>query len=1455
MQNEKIYTKTKFKTPTFKLKQRGILETGNRASGHGFEQNKNKNSSCNKNTSQDNSEQINSISNFSETKFCPLYFPTKILGLIDSGAAKSLISEELFNTLPKHAIVSVCCPNTKLYGVTGHPLEIVKLAVIKFQIGRKIRCHTFHVIRQFSHKLILGIDFLTSHKVRANFDNNTIIIGNEVVFLTNSMGQFGNSASVVKTSQKAVIKPMTVTLVKLASRNGIKGNNIITPLLNSKLFWGENGLSTTCVMVKNEKQLFLPVYNETSRQFTLGRGQVVGLINEIDEESFFSNEHNTSQILATSTTAQNHTTSKNIFQNKTCPDKRNDDQEIQEKFKKLLEKYDHIFSKHETDLGTCNIMEASFDTGDALPIKSKNYRLPYSMWPFLEKHLQDLTEAGIIEPSQSPWSSPILFVPRKDNGPPRMCVDFRKLNKVLVKNSYPLPNIQDILATLHGSSVFSTIDAAKGFYQLKVKDSDRHKLAFTCQFGLYQFLKMPFGISTAPSIFQELMAKILAGSKHAKAFIDDVLIFSKTPDEHLIHLEDVFQRLSEAGIKLKMSKCKFFQSQIKFLGHVISSEGIAPDPEKISAIKNLKAPQTVKEVRSFIGMASYYRSFIENFSLLVKPISELTKKHSKFTWDDEKEKSFQILKDKLCSAPVLAHPNLNHPYKLYTDASDYAIGGILTQEIDGKERPIQYISRQLGGSELKWATIEKEAFAIIFSLNKLRQYLLGSKFTIYTDHKPLRSLFTSQVQNLRVQRWAVILSEFTCDIEYKTGKTNVQADLLSRIRESKDRTNTTPNKDDTQSKVTNEELTDGNLDHILSTYCDESIIFMAKEHSEYLRKSLAYLQKAQVACQNGDDHVNANKIKTIRDKIKETIKDYADDLKENYLIDLSQDPLFVNVIDNTDLDPPYFKRTIESSDEEDDLETVDSKLFEKISKMQDKDDYIKEVISELNENPNSKLADEFCILDGVLYHISTPVRHDNNYRMQVVIPDYLKNEILDICHNDEFAGGHLGQERSYDKLRRRFYWKNMYKDIILFVNKCSLCKARKMKKARIPMQDMPIPNYPMESLSIDTSGPYIEADCGAKYVVSIICDMSQWVECYATKDKTAETVAKILMEEFIPRHGCPRVLRSDNGSEYCNAIVSLLLEKFKITHIRTSAYKPSSNGRVERIHRFMNDFIAKYSHKDHRNWPKYLPAMMMAYRTSVHSSTLHTPFFLVYGRDPVLPFDLLLRPKLMYHGDNYLPLALGRLHKAYKEVQRNMCDSRESNKLRLGKKASLHNFEIGDAVFYLDRAPKSGECAKWSLKWRPFYRIIERTGPVNYRIKNQLTGNERLVHSEYLRPALPEQVWDVERDKPEHLDQGMRDAPERIQPFRRSKLIGDFNDKPSIDEFNRSMELSQMPPFQTRYNLRSSDKRKIDELDENMNKSENKRLRISDKRKIDELDVNDNDSGHKRLRVTTVLFK
>jgi hypothetical protein len=391
--------------------------------------------------------------------------------------------------------------------------------------------------------------------------------------------------------------------------------------------------------------------------------------------------------------------------------------------------------------------------------------------------LKELLDLGLIRPSVSPWGAPVIFIRKKD-GSWRLCIDYRQLNKATIKNQYPLPRIDDLFDQMKGATVFSKIDLRSGYHQLRIKEDDVPNTTFKTRFGHYEFTVLPFGLTNAPGVFMSLMNGVFREylDKFVQVFIDDILIYSRTTEEHDEHLHLVLQCLREHKLYGKLSKCSFYQSRIHYLGHVISGEGIAVDPAKVEAIMEWPAPTIVTEVHSFMGLAGYYRRFVEGFSKIAGPITELQKKNKKFVWTEKCAGAFRRLKELLTTAPILKVPDMDVDFLVCTDASKEGLGGVLMQ--DG--RVIAYISRKLRRHEENYATHDLELLAIVYALKVLRHYLVGRKFELRTDHCGLQHIFTQSDLNARQRRWSELLSEYDFEITYIKGTVNRVADALSR---------------------------------------------------------------------------------------------------------------------------------------------------------------------------------------------------------------------------------------------------------------------------------------------------------------------------------------------------------------------------------------------------------------------------------------------------------------------------------------------------------------------------------------------------------------------------------------------------------------------------------------------------------------------------------------------------
>jgi 8-oxo-dGTP pyrophosphatase MutT (NUDIX family)/predicted aspartyl protease len=456
----------------------------------------------------------------------------------------------------------------------------------------------------------------------------------------------------------------------------------------------------------------------------------------------------------------------------------------------LLNENKDLFARTLQELQQTHEGEHVIITEQVPPIKKRAYRTAPRENEFIKAEIDDMLKQGLIQPSTSPWSFPVVIV-KKKNGKLRFCVNYKPLNDITKKDNYPLPRIDELLDSLQDAQWFTTLDLASGYWQIKVREEDQEKTAFITKFGTYEFKVMPFGLCNAPATFQRTMDKVLAGIKEqfVLVYLDDVIIYSKTFKEHIQHLTEVLTRIRKANLRLKAEKCYFAATELQFLGHVVGKEGVKPDPEKVDKMVNYPEPKNIRELRGVLGLFSYYRRFIKDFAQLADPLYKLLKKDTVYEWTDLQQQAFENLREKLTQAPVVQYPDFNRPFLLYTDASQIGIGAVLAQKDNDKhEYVIAYASRTLNPAERNYGITELECLAIVWAVKYFRHYLYGSKFTIITDHTALKWLLnsTSENGNRRLERWKIMLSEYDFEIIYRKGKNHANADALSRLNPTSD---------------------------------------------------------------------------------------------------------------------------------------------------------------------------------------------------------------------------------------------------------------------------------------------------------------------------------------------------------------------------------------------------------------------------------------------------------------------------------------------------------------------------------------------------------------------------------------------------------------------------------------------------------------------------------------------
>ena len=941
----------------------------------------------------------------------------------------------------------------------------------------------------------------------------------------------------------------------------------------------------------------------------------------------------------------------------------------------LLTEFQDIFVKHDGDLGRTNLVEHHIDTGRQRPIRQRPRKHPLGQREEIKEQVSKMLDKGIIEPTDSPWASNVVLVRKKD-GSQRFCVDYRQLNAVTIKDAYPLPRIDETLDALSGAKWFSTLDLASGYWQVGLDKDAKAKSAFLADGGLYAWNVMPFGLCNAPATFERLMDKVLAGLQWEilLVYLDDLIIFGKSIPEEITRLRQVFQRLRQANLKLKASKCHLFRTQVSYLGHEVSSEGVSTQQDKIEAIRTWPTPTNVSEVRSFLGLASYYRRFVEGFARIAKPLHQLTEKgHAgQFGWSSVCQAAFDELKQRLMCAPILAYPNPEGEFILDTDASKDGIGGVLSQVQNGHERVIAYGSKVLSKAERNYCVTRRELLAVVTYLKHFRQYLYGRHVTVRTDHGALRWLTNFKQPEGQLARWLEVISEYDIEIVHRAGRSHANADALSRkpCRQC--------------GKADTEEWSGQDLEKLNG----EQDVLGSPDTSV---KSEDVIGRNHIELENCDGRVNM---------LQFTDSSFMDKLKTNQRNDQNL-RVIVDAVENG----------------------------QKPSR---------EELSALPSSVKVLLGhwDQLEVRDGILYR-KWESNDGKRTNWRIVLPREMRNEILGELHSAPTAG-HLGMNKTLSKVRHRFYWVGMRTDIRSFIRQCPTCNRNKPggRKRRAPLQQR-MCGGPMERIALDIMGPLPTTDNGNKYVLVIADYFTKFVEAYAIPNEKAETVSQKLVDEFICRYGIPEEIHTDQGRNFESKIFQNVCQLLGIRKTRTTAYNPKSDGMVERFNRTLVSILVTMlePEKHQKDWDKYLPMVTSAYRSTVHETTKETPNMMMFGREVTLPIDVMYKEPKDDEDKDYTQELRERLDRTYERVREQGQTELRRQKRNYDKRSHGKLYEVGNFVWLRNNTRKKGLNPKLFSKWTGPYKIISRLSDVTYRIQLSPRTKPSVVHFDRLKPC------------------------------------------------------------------------------------------------------------------------
>lgn len=1007
--------------------------------------------------------------------------------------------------------------------------------------------------------------------------------------------------------------------------------------------------------------------------------------------------------------------------------------------KQLLREECHAFAYDDEDIGSIPSLNLHITLHDTTPVRKTYMAVPKPLHQEVKEYIQDLLNRGWITPSRSSYASPVVCVRKKD-GTLRLCCDYRELNKRSVPDRHPIPRIQDMLDSLTGSSWFSVLDQGKAYHQGFLDKESQPLTAFITPWGLYQWVRIPFGLSAAPAEFQRNMEDCLRGLRDVmcQPYLDDNLVHSSNFDDHIEHLRTVLQRYQEHGVKLSPRKCEVLKRKVRFLGRLVSGEGYTMDPAEVAPVLALKEkePTTVGELRRVMGFLSYYRTYIPNFSRIAQPLYQLLSTSSGQTtrekvratpsarkkgnlppntpipWRESHQQTLNSLIDKLIEPPILGYPDVTQPFVLHTDASQEGLGAVLYQRQNSKMVVVGYGSRTLTPPEknyhmhsgkleflaLKWAICER-----------FRDYLYHAPhFVVYTDNNPLTYILSTAKLNATGHRWVGELSEFDFSIKYRPGKSNADADGLSRMPL---------------------DITE------FMAQCSESVgqeVFSATVQGVKMQRETPSVW-VTVPIETLDLVKDASAPPLAKPLTPEQIRGSQE-----------RDPIIGRVLHYRKENQHPSRRALKA-------EPTDVRVLMR--------QWTKLFVNE----------------DGILYRKA-------GEKEQLVLPKEHHQTVFHELHREM---GHLGVERTVNLIQDRFYWARMYSDIEHFVTQeCECLKAKRPHKAtRAPMTTI-VTTRPFELVAIDFL--HLET-CkqGFEYILIVIDHYTGFAQAYATKNKSAKTVVDKLFNDFALRFGFPERIHHDMGREFENHLMDQLQKSCDVRGSHTTCYHPMGNGKCERLNRTVLSMLRTLTKEQKADWKSSLPKMMHAYNCTRSGVTGFSPYYLLYGRSPRLPVDLLFNLQPSETKETYTEYVQNwqnRMQQAYEIASKTA--AREALRGKRGYDKRVHGADLqpGGRVLVRNLSERGGPGklrSYWESKVHVVVKRRSSDSPV-YEVAPEGGGKSRVLHRNLLLPcdSLP-----LEKSEPDPAKQEQRKTQTRTKTRQdQSRRQGEDPDSENSDD-------------------------------------------------------------------------
>lgn len=1226
--------------------------------------------------------------------------------LVDTGSSLSLISSLFFNKHKNQMKYKFLGSRIKIQTVSGE-LYCQGSIECSLKINTAFFRHHFYIIQMPQSSPfngILGYDFIKKFNLTLSPSDDLLWIDHHEVKLLSAKNNPDNfrashvlsidappffPSGVCSLKEKVIVHPNTTSYLKLHANITNQSQFLLfqNSLQHSAIEVFDTIISNMHTCVRNELpsnsqnlgepshslSFIVAITNNGDESFHLNKNAKVGFVSEIDDirdDSYVGNHEISHQLNLIQPSHETlHLRHQEVMQTQFKLEHLPAHEAAS--IKEILIKHYGAFSSSVRTLGHTDRITPRISFSSDFPIKSLPFPVPFALQDSAFKQIQELLDAGIIERSLSDWSAPMLLVKKKqltpqDNPQYRLALDLRLLNAVIQPSSYPLPKISTIIANIAKYRFFSTIDLASAYHQVDMPQNLQERLAFTTQWGLFQFRRLVFGLKSAASTFQALIDSIIQESQleGCMAYQDDIVICSNSFEETCSKVDRFLAVLAKHNITAAPHKCLFHSSSIEYLGFLIKDHVVKPLTSNIVKITSFPVPTSKKQLKKFLGVINYYRSLIPAFAKLVNPLVQLTSPKSAFHWSDAHQQTFLQIQKIFFSAPFVILPDWSQRFHVNTDASVSAISGILMQKVKGKLMPISYFSKTLAESEKRYPALKLELMAIVKSIEAFKFFLYNKKFTVLSDSKPLQHYKKTSSPMDLTTRWLVALSEYDFDFQHIKGSENVLADYLSRNSFENQSQDLNSNPALLHSQEALPVVINSPSSVVQSPPCTNACHSVGNVASSYPSSERKHrLRKCNSFCNLhwATDQDSGSETFPGEETVSTTeyaVSQVPPGTPNQAHVQWCNFATLLSDTDNNDVpsDPSHhISLDTFRSHQAKDKTTV--RIIDLIHRNQHKPEYQNFFI-----NPDT----------NVLMVKRRFNQSENSPNVKIVVPKVLQHKALKIAHVN-----HFGIAKTYQMLLKQFYWKGMYADCLNFVLSCKECC--KFKGRNVPptqMQQTYTPSGPGQVVAIDFIGPF----SNGLHILVMIDHFSRFLFAKTIKNPNSVNTLEILLQ-YICLFGKPHALLSDLGVQYTSRIFKDFADTVGIKLHFISNSHPAANGICERINKGIKDALSTMI--DSRiNFEKALLIHVHQYNTVVHPATQFSPSFVHFGRSIANIYDLFemhsdLSADLPFQYHNFME----QLIKLYEKVQGNIKAMQSQRVTRQNLKAKERSFQVGDTVY------------------------------------------------------------------------------------------------------------------------------------------------------------------------------